>query len=99
MKINFIYTCLLVPVLLFSCATVKQKPDPIPAHDSFTIASQKVGETRTINVWTPPAYMTGKDAYPVMYMADGGIKEDFPHIANTFSKLVKKKSIPPMILV
>jgi predicted alpha/beta superfamily hydrolase len=32
-------------------------------------------------------------------MPDGGIKEDFPHIANTLDKLVANGSIPPLILV
>ena len=32
-------------------------------------------------------------------MPDGGINEDFPHIANTIAKLVNNKSIPPIILV
>lgn len=34
-----------------------------------------------------------------MYMADGGIKEDFPHIANTLAKLIKEDKIKPLILV
>jgi len=32
-------------------------------------------------------------------MLDGGIQEDFPHIANTLAQLIKNKSIPPFILV
>lgn len=32
-------------------------------------------------------------------MPDGGIKEDFPHIENTISQLVKSEKIPPIILV
>jgi len=32
-------------------------------------------------------------------MADGGIKEDFPHIANTLAKLIKENKIKPLILV
>jgi predicted alpha/beta superfamily hydrolase len=32
-------------------------------------------------------------------MPDGGIKEDFPHIANTLSKLIEEKKIEPIILV
>ncbi|MBK8673159.1 MAG: alpha/beta hydrolase, partial [Bacteroidetes bacterium] len=60
----------------------------------------QVGETRNINVWTPPEYKTNTAPLPVMYMADGGIiEEDFPHVANTLAKLIKAKSIPPMILV
>ena len=34
-----------------------------------------------------------------MYMADGGIKEDFPHIANTLAELIKQNKIKPIILV
>ena len=96
---KLIYYNLLLTLFLFGCAGAKQDPDPIPAHDNFTIESKKVGETRIINVWTPPGYATSKDSLPVMYMADGGLKEDFPHIANTFAELIKSKSILPMILV
>ena len=94
-----IFYTLLLTMLLLACANPKQQQDPIPTHDSFTIASKQVGETRTINVWTPDGYASNKDSLPVMYMADGGLKEDFPHIANTFAELINAKSIPPMILV
>lgn len=80
-------------------SNASQQQDPVPAHDTFTIISQQVGETRTINVWVPTEYSKNTDSYPVMYMADGGIKEDFPHIAETFDALVKSNKIPPMILV
>ncbi|VAW25936.1 Putative esterase [hydrothermal vent metagenome] len=32
-------------------------------------------------------------------MPDGGIKEDFPHIANTIAELIENNNIPPIILV
>ena len=86
-------------LFLFGCSSYKQIQDPIPSHETFTIESKEVGETRVINVWTPPLYQGGNENYPVLYMADGGIKEDFPHIANTLSKLILEKSIPPIILV
>ncbi|KOS07726.1 esterase [Flavobacterium akiainvivens] len=91
---------ILLAILTLSCAKAPQQPaDPIPAHNTFTIASKQLGETRTINVWTPEGYAQATDSLPVMYMADGGIKEDFPHIANTFSELIKAKKIKPFILV
>lgn len=97
---KFIYCNLFVSLLFISCANSLQKKDSIPTHDEFTIESKHVGETRNINVWTPPEYKNHTDSLPVMYMADGGIiDEDFPHIANTVAKLIKSKSIPPMILV
>lgn len=76
-----------------------QAQDSIPVHDSLKITSVQLGEIRTINVWTPPGYSQSTEAYPVMYMPDGGIKEDFPHIANTMADLIRKGSMPPMILV
>lgn len=91
---------LLISVFLSSCSQAPVYDDPIPDHDTFTIASNQVGETRTINVWTPPEYEAGNDSFPVLYMPDGGIVgEDFPHIANTLAELIQSKKIPPIILV
>lgn len=90
---------LLIVLLTFSCVNKTQSTDVIPNHDNFTMNSSFVNETRVINVWTPPNYKNSKASFPVMYMADGGIKEDFPHIANTIAKLIESKNIPPIILV
>ena len=92
---------LLIPFFLLSCSPdAPTYNDPVPVHDSLTIVSKLVNETRTINVWTPPEYNTGNDSFPVLYMPDGGIvAEDFPHIANTLADLIKSKKIPPTILV
>lgn len=90
---------LIISIALFACGNQKINQDPIPAYETFKIESKEVGETRIINVWIPPAYQNGNQKYPVLYMADGGIKEDFPHIANTIAKLIKEKNIPPIILV
>jgi len=91
-----IYTLVLI-LLFLSNVGKSQNKDIIPAHDNFTIDSKFVNEKRIINVWIPPNYK--QDSLPVLYMPDGGIKEDFPHIANTLAKLIKNKSIPPFILV
>lgn len=73
--------------------------DPIPKHDTYKIKSEKVGETRVVNVWTPVDYAESSERFPVLYMPDGGIKEDFPHIANTLAKLIADKKIPSFMLV
>jgi hypothetical protein len=93
------FTTLSIILLLTSCLNGTQATDKIPAHETFTIKSQQVGEDRIINVWLPTDYKTNSDSLPVMYMADGGIKEDFPHIANTLAELIKQKKIKPLILV
>ncbi|MFZ1378925.1 MAG: alpha/beta hydrolase-fold protein [Saprospiraceae bacterium] len=100
MESKYFGLVLLLLVIVSSWTNAKQPKDKVPSHDEFTIESKQVGETRNINVWTPPEYKTGTDSLPVMYMADGGIvDEDFPHIANTLSALIIAKKIPPMILV
>lgn len=86
---------LLFTSLLFSC----QSLDPVPEHQTFTIQSKPLGERRTINVWTPPEYNVGKDSLMVLYMPDGGVEEDFPHVANTLDTLIKAKKIPATLLV
>lgn len=91
---------ILIIILAFSC---KNKAivynDPIPKHDSLKINSKFVNEERLINVWTPPNYDISNDSLTVIYMPDGGIKEDFPHIANTLDTLIKQNKIPNVILV
>jgi predicted alpha/beta superfamily hydrolase len=72
---------------------------PVPAHKSFTIESETLKETRRINVYTPPGYAEGTARYPVLYMPDGGIQEDFPHIATTLDAGIRAGEIKPMILV
>src|SRR5690606_3695903 len=76
-----------------------QPADIIPEHQSFIIDSKELKEQRVINVWLPEDYDSSETKYPVLYMPDGGIQEDFPHIANTLSELIQNKKIPPFILV
>lgn len=89
--------------LLIACitnySTVQSQNDYIPPHQTFEIESHKVNETRTINVWLPENYEKDSDSLSVLYMADGGIQEDFSHIANTLAELIASKKIKPIILV
>jgi hypothetical protein len=71
-----------------------------PGHLTFLVASGVLGEPRTINVYTPPGYDAQPSAsFPVLYMPDGGLEEDFPHIAVTIDSLIRLGRIPPMLVV
>lgn len=94
-----IFFILFTFLLFLNCGKVTTPQDPIPTYGTFTIDSKPLKEKRVINVWTPSNYGTSSDSLFVLYMPDGGIKEDFPHIANTLAELIENKSIPPMILV
>ncbi|AUC81523.1 alpha/beta hydrolase [Lacinutrix sp. Bg11-31] len=93
------FCIILLSLIVTGCIETTTVQDVIPNHDTFTIESSEVAEARVITVWKPADYFKTTDSLPVIYMLDGGVKEDFPHIANTISKLVESKSIPPIILV
>lgn len=94
-----IYYCILFCLLSISSTNAQEAIDSIPKHETFTLNSKKVNETRVINVWVPSEYKTSNDSLPILYMLDGGIKEDFPHVANTIASLIQQKKIKPIILV
>ena len=74
--------------------------DAVPAHDTFTIASLAIGESRLINVYTPPGYRASlATKFPVLYMPDGGLDEDFPHVVNSVDSLIALGVIRPVIIV
>lgn len=89
----------LILIFLSIANNVHSQNDPIPAYKTFSIASQQVNETRVINVWLPDEYISDATSLPVLYMPDGGLKEDFPHVANTLAALITNKKIKPIILV
>ena len=93
------FSFLVVFILLATSLHAQYHTDPIPAHDSLAIYSNALGEMRRINVWIPQAYHASTDSLPVLYMPDGGTKEDFPHIANTLAALIEANKIEPFMLV
>lgn len=73
---------------------------PLVIGDTFTIESKAVGETRRINVYLPPGYAEAADKrFPVLYMPDGGIAEDFLHVAGLVQVGVGNGTTRPFVLV
>jgi predicted alpha/beta superfamily hydrolase len=73
--------------------------DSVLAHETFTVQSVAVGETRKVNVYTPPQYRGSSGKFPVLYMPDGGLDEDFPHVIRTVDSLIALGQIRPIIVV
>jgi len=77
-----------------------QNLSPLVIGDTFTIASKSLGETRRINVYAPPGYKESRDSHvPVLYMPDGGLAEDFLHIAGLVQISVTNGTMRPFLLV
>src|SRR5260370_23213965 len=81
-------------------ANAADKAAPLVIGDTFTIESKILGETRRINVYVPPGYRESQDVQvPVLYMPDGGMAEDFLHVAGLVQVSVGNGTMRPFLLV
>jgi predicted alpha/beta superfamily hydrolase len=77
-----------------------EKAAPLVVGETFTIDSKILKETRRINVYLPPSYAESRDLrLPVLYMPDGGMAEDFLHVAGLVQVSVGNGTMRPFILV
>ncbi|GAB3850120.1 alpha/beta hydrolase [Hymenobacter terrigena] len=73
---------------------------PLVIGQTFTLESKALGETRRINVYLPAAYTDSATVrLPVLYMPDGGLAEDFLHVAGLVQVLTGNGGMRPFILV
>ena len=70
---------------------------PLVIGDTFTVASKVLGETRRVNVYRPPAPAAAP--LPVLYLPDGGLAEDFLHVAGLVQVSVGNGTMRPFLLV
>ncbi|MBF9238133.1 alpha/beta hydrolase [Hymenobacter sp. BT683] len=76
------------------------KSDPLVIGQTFTLQSKVLGENRRVNVYLPQAYTDSATLrLPVLYMPDGGVKEDFLHVAGLVQVLVGNGTMRPFVLV
>ena len=72
---------------------------PLEIGETFTIESKIMREVRRINVYMPPGYTDSTERVPVLYMPDGGIAEDFLHVAGLIQVGVGNGTMRPFLLV
>jgi predicted alpha/beta superfamily hydrolase len=84
----------------FGSAHASQKAAPLVIGETFTLQSKVLNETRRINVYLPPGYADAPDKrFPVLYMPDGGLAEDFLHVAGLVQVCVGNGTMRPFVLV
>jgi predicted alpha/beta superfamily hydrolase len=82
------------------CGQAQEPAGPIVIGEAFSVDSESLQETRTVNVFMPTRYGDAVERpLPVLYMLDGGIDEDFLHIAGLLQVMVSNGSIRPLMLV
>jgi predicted alpha/beta superfamily hydrolase len=94
-----IVCALIVPGLGMSAGAL-ENASPLVIGETFTIDSKILSETRRINVYLPPGYAESPDArLPVLYMPDGGMAEDFLHVAGLVQVSIGNGTMRPFLLV
>ena len=84
-------------VSFFALLTVSAcASERVPPHETFTIESSVLGETRVVNAYIPDGLAPGSE---LLVMLDGGIKEDIPHIAGSIEDGVSRGAIRPILLI
>lgn len=99
--------CTAAAAILFSSSAFAQgavggasPASALTIGETFTIESTILGEVRRINVYLPPAYAESPGTrLPVLYMLDGGMAEDFLHVAGLVQVSVGNGTMRPFLLV
>lgn len=102
MSKTFIALCFFPALAVLGQArpSADDKAVPLVIGETFTVNSRVLNETRRINVYLPPAYTASAGArLPVLYMPDGGIAEDFLHVAGLVQVSVGNGTMRPFLLV
>ena len=90
LSIHFLAAAFINPVMCFGMQESEKgnsglpevvSQDPIVIGTTLRIQSSIYDSEREINVWVPASYRNGEKTYPVLYLIDGGLEQDFQHIA------------------
>ena len=86
--------------MLAMTAIAEDQPSPLVLGETFAVESRTLNETRRINVYLPPGYNEPpRSRLPVLYMPDGGMAEDFLHVAGLVQVSTGNGTIRPFLLV
>lgn len=79
---SFRWLCLFL-LALAGAAPAAAQPVPITIGETHVLASKPLAQERVVNVYLPADYATSAKTYPVLYLIDGGLDQDFLHITGT----------------
>lgn len=76
---------ILALAVLLVCCGYAGAQSPITIGTTHVLHSKVLHQNRKLNVYTPPGYdASDTTRYPVVYLLDGGIDEDFLHIVGLY---------------
>lgn len=86
--------------ILLSQSLVAQEKKSLELGETRELISNELGETRSLNIYLPPSYSADSSKhYPVIYLLDGSIHEDFMHVVGVVQFLTMIEAMPESIVV
>lgn len=85
--------------LLLSINVAAQQTKTIDVGQVHTLQSATLHEDRIVNVYLPDAYKSDTGKFPVIYLLDGSVNEDFLHIVGLVQFLTMIEAMPPTVVV
>ena len=80
--------------------TSQASQEVVALGEIHTLNSTALGERRQLNIYFPPGYGEKPDAkYPVIYLLDGAVHEDYHHVTGLVQFLVTYNLMPQSIVV
>lgn len=106
MTVRFAAGCVLAALCLSTAVTTAlprvQSTRPVEVGTAVEIHSEVLNETRVLNVLLPPGYGSDEEKYtryPVIYLLDGAVDEDYHHVSGLVRFLTDYRLMPPSILI
>lgn len=103
LRILALAACLVIAPASALAQTVEPAtPSPAPTSAvtiNITLASDVMDKVREVNVLLPRGYETGSQRYPVIYLLDGGVSQDWPNYSARIREAMDSGTVRPAILV
>lgn len=75
---------LLIALAALLAGPAAAQVSPIAIGQSHSVVSRHLGDARRINIYLPPGYEAASEQrYPVLYLIDGGLDQDFLHVVGS----------------
>jgi len=100
--VKALWTIIFIGVTALCAAAQGGTAKPLTIGVIDELYSQTLGERRALNIYLPQGYKpNGTTKYPVIYLLDGGVDEDFIHVTGIvqFDTFPWVARIPPSIVV
>lgn len=95
-----LFLLLALPAAVFAQGLAPTSETPITIGNSYSFRSVAMAQKRKINVYLPAKYtLDTASKYPVLYVIDGGVEQDFQHIAALANLGGLSAMYPDMIVV